>query len=705
MESYISHSHYDLVTPDGMIIELKSIDAKRRLATVKIENISPVFVGYQIEPRLVVFNLKSTLAQLGLNGVLSEYHYERKYNTAWVHVELRAINDLASNMLDLLTVGAYIGKLFAADERRRVRDPDYLMRMFGRSDRESLPLLSLGGLEGSGGLILEKIDGRTIAFISLLDGVLLYETSIYGFLPTLNLALCNNMHQTRQLLHLHHKWEKTLVRNVREKEILLVRTPPLHIRTVYARVVDSLLPQGFHHTSASVLQPDTHASGDIYELYGNSQQILNDIPLEFYTLEAHREHVFFADRDQLVASLEDSKALFDAFATAPPPTTELASVFVVKGEQLHALKAEDWIIREPFKHDFPGLSHPSRQALVVEKYIEHQPQYPFLKAIEEGLITSQGVLLSRHLPTPLLKRLLLNDLVQASLKRIYFEHPSASHGDFFSHEDRTMLLDLAKFGIPVYWVDRTSGHILQYILRPDKDAGMFVPLPLTERFRKSTFFGVYGSNLLASNFESELHNLLEGVMNLRERVNHPLLCRDTPLALVTGGGSGAMEVGNRVARSLGILSCANIVDFQAAEAVGIVAEQRVNPFIDIKMTYRLERFVERQAEFNLDFPIFLPGGIGMDFEYALEEARRKTGSFPSYPVLLFGSIDYWKRKVTSRFQLNRDTGTSKGSEWVSNCFYCIQNAEQGLSVYRKFFEGDLPIGKNGPVYELGFVHF
>lgn len=31
----------------------------------------------------------------------------------------------------MLKVGSWIGKLFAADERRRVRDPDYLSRMFG----------------------------------------------------------------------------------------------------------------------------------------------------------------------------------------------------------------------------------------------------------------------------------------------------------------------------------------------------------------------------------------------------------------------------------------------------------------------------------------------------------------------------------------------------------------------------------------------
>lgn len=700
MESYLVREHYDLVTPDGRIIQITPVDDRRKLATVLIEGISPAFIGYEIDQKLIFFNLKSTLAQLGLNGIGKEFHFDRKERKAEVKVELEAIGSLGKAMLELLGVGAYIGKLFAADDRRKVRDPDYLMRMFGRADRLGRPLLSLGGLEGSGALILEKIDGRTVAFISLRDGVMKYGPAVFGFLPTLAKALCKNMSHTRQLLHLHQKWEAGFSRTLPRDDILLVKTAPLHIRTVYAHVIDHFLPQGIYHTTANFLQPDTTASGDIYELFGTSHQIIDDIPLEFFTLEPHREHIFFADRDQLIASLEDSEAVFRAFATAPEPKL-LASVFLVKGTQMKDLKAKDWIVREPIKHDFPGLSHPARQAQVVEKYIEHQPAYPFLKAIEEGLITSQGVLLTRHFPTPLLKRMFLNDLIQRCLKRIYFQFPSQSHDGFFSHEDRAMLVDLAKFGIPVFWVDSFTKKILQYVLKPEKEAGLFVPLALVETFRKATFFGVYGSNLQEGNFEIELTKLLEGILQMRSEVKHPLLNQDTPLALLTGGGPGVMEVGNRVAKKVGILSCANIVDFRAADKA-VINEQKQNPHIDAKMTYRLDRLVERQAEFYLDIAIILPGGIGTDFEYTLEEVRRKTGGALPNPILLFGDAEYWKRKVSSRFRLNQETGSIKGSEWVSNCFYCIQTAEQGLKILKSFFEGRLAIGKEGPVYENGF---
>lgn len=701
MTSYLYPGHYDLVTPDGKIEKIEYIDAYNLRVSVVIEGISPAFTGYQIPLDQVVFNFKSTLAQIGLNGVGEEIAFDKKAHKAFVNVHISAIGLLAKEMLQNLTPGAYIGKLFAADERRRVRNPDYLARMFGRSDREGRPLLSLGGMHGSEHLFIDKIDGRIVAFLTLKNGRIDYEPSIQGFFQTVGSALKYPI-PLREFLRLHQKWIPNVPKTVSPNEILLVCSLPLHIRTVFGRVVDTLLPKGFRHTTANVLQPDTEASGDIYELFGNAAKEIYDIPLEFFTLEPHREHVFFSDRDQLQECLEDSKTIFDTFKTAPSPKEHRAAVFIVKGSQMLRIREDDWMITNPPQQPFPGITQRTRQSLMVERYIEQQPCYPFLKAIENGLITSQGVLFTRYFPSPLMKRMLLSYYVQSLLMGIYFQTPSRSHGYYFSQEDRAMLLDLVTFGIPIYWADETSGQILEYVQRPQKTSGMFVPLQKVEIFKKATFFGIYGSNLIEGNFENELKILLEGVLNMRTQVDHPLLGPDIPLALVTGGGPGAMEMGNRMAQQLDILSCANIVNFQLSSD-NVVNEQKQNPYVEAKMTYRLDHLVERQAEFYLDFPIFVMGGIGTDFELALEELRHKVGSRKFAPILLFGTPEYWKEKISRRYQCNLNSGTIKGSEWVSNSFFCIQQAQQGLEIYLDFFKGKLNIGPEGPVYPDGFV--
>lgn len=526
--------HYDLVSPDGMIEQLTPIDPFNAEAIVAIEDISPMFKGFQIPLSLVFFNIKSTLAQLGLEGMGIEYMLEPRSFSARVKVRLKAIGPYAKQLLALLEPGSYIGKLFAADDRRRVRDPEYLTRMFGRADRDGLPLLSLGGLQGSNELVLEKIEGRAVAFLSLLPGCVTYDASIEGLLPTIAVALKNPKISTRDIVQIHQHWHEEKLREVSENDILLVKTLPLHVRTVFGRVVQELLPEGIKHTTASILQPDTYASGDIYELFGTSDKEINDIPLEFYTLEPYREYVFYADRDQLQACLDDPNSLFKAFDTAPAPHHHLCATFVVKGEQLMNLTPKDWVATNPKHNDFPGLSHPARQALMVERYIEEQPSFPFLRAIEDNVITSQGILLLRHFPSPLMKRMLLGDRIQRCLKAIYFEFPSLSYGDYFSHEDRSLLNDLAKFAIPVFWCDRSSGKILEYIPKPEKDTGMFVPLDKIDMFTNATSFGLYGSNLLEGEFENVLTDLLKGLLDIRGEFDHPLSIRISHLPLLQG---------------------------------------------------------------------------------------------------------------------------------------------------------------------------
>ncbi|MBM3207386.1 MAG: hypothetical protein FJZ57_02110, partial [Chlamydiae bacterium] len=206
MESYLISDIYDLVTPDGKILSFERKGKRHAVATVSIDHISPAFRGFQIPQDQVFFNIKSTLAQIGMDAIGRSYELDKERKRANILLDIYARSTMSEAMLDFLGIGCYIGKLFAADETRKVRNPDYLHRMFNRIDRQGRPLLYLGNPNASNELTLEKIDGYTVAYLQLLEGTITYDSNSNGFLPTLGKALLNPNLKVRQILQLNQQW-------------------------------------------------------------------------------------------------------------------------------------------------------------------------------------------------------------------------------------------------------------------------------------------------------------------------------------------------------------------------------------------------------------------------------------------------------------------------------------------------------------------
>lgn len=695
----------DLISPDGYILEIQHFKASSHIRVrVDFLKLPSSFLGFSIDPKEVFFNLKNVLAQLGVESKLLSLNLSKKRRSAEAQIELFALGQVGTTLLKHLEVGAYIGKLFAADKERLVKTPSYLSRLFGRVARLSDPLLSFGEI-GKENFEIKTVDGRAVAYIPLEKGSYTYDHSISSMIPTIAKALKSPDIRLRKFIKICQKWEEKGKKYIKPNSLLLVRTKPLHIRTVFAHVVNSLLPEGFMHSSASILDHNTKESGNMYALYGNSPHSIKSIPLEFYCLHPYKENIFFSHRDQLQSCIKNPNILFKAMFSAPKPLDYKCATFVVKSSQLLCLKARDWLKQGPSKIKDKLLTEPTETLKKTQQLAQLDPSYQILKNIEEGHITSEGILLTRYFPSSFLKSHLINSRILEQLKHIYFEIPSETHGMYFSFLDRSMLIDLYRMGVSTFWLDKTSQNILQFSIKPNNEAGMFVPIEKVNAFKKSTMIGIYGSHLLHENIEHIITELLEGLLHLKYQANHPLLNRDTPLALVTGGGMGAMNIANEKAKELGILSCGQLVDFRIRRKGKIIHEEKSNPHLEAKMTYRLEQLIERQSDFRLDFPIFVKGGFGTDFELTLEQLRRNFVTISPTPVLLIGPVTYWKNKISPFFKTNLKEGTIPGFEWVSNCFYCIQNAKQGLSIYEKFANKTLPIGRKGPIYKEGLKCF
>ena len=162
-----------------------------------------------------------------------------------------------------------------------------------------------------------------------------------------------------------------------------------------------------------------------------------------------------------------------------------------------------------------------------------------------------------------------------------------------------------------------------------------------------------------------------------------------------------MAMANRAAASTeGYLSLGHSVDFSQTHYKRFVS----NPDLQGLMVYPYEELLARQADFKLDFPIIVQGGIGTDYEFNLELAVRKGQHNPT-PILLFGDPQHWGNKLTSTYQENLASGTIEQAKWIGNTVICVTTAEEALEVYRQYAAGTLEIGPEHPGYDKGFRVF
>ena len=111
------------------------------------------------------------------------------------------------------------------------------------------------------------------------------------------------------------------------------------------------------------------------------------------------------------------------------------------------------------------------------------------------------------------------------------------------------------------------------------------------------------------------------------------LLGEAGFTVITGGGPGSMEAGNRGAREAGATSVGLNIE--------LPFEQHVNPYVDVELEFSY--FFVRKVmlvKYSRAFVIF-PGGFGTMDEFFEALTLIQTGKVRDFPVVLFGG-DYWK---------------------------------------------------------------
>lgn len=155
--------------------------------------------------------------------------------------------------------------------------------------------------------------------------------------------------------------------------------------------------------------------------------------------------------------------------------------------------------------------------------------------------------------------------------------------------------------------------------------------------------------------------------------------------VVTGGGPGVMEAGNRGAADMGAPNIAlNIV---------LPHEQAPNLFVTPDLSFNFHYFATRKIHFLLRAKVIsvFPGGFGTMDEFFETLTLIQTGRMDRVPLLLFGR-EFWTKVLN--LEALAEAGTISPDD--TKLFSVVDTAEEGWDIVRQFY--NLPdLGEPKPI--------
>ena len=159
---------------------------------------------------------------------------------------------------------------------------------------------------------------------------------------------------------------------------------------------------------------------------------------------------------------------------------------------------------------------------------------------------------------------------------------------------------------------------------------------------------------------------------------------DDKIVVVTGGGPGIMEAGNRGAHEVGGKSIGlNIV---------LPHEQEPNPYITPKLCFQFHYFALRKMHFLMRSValVCFPGGFGTLDELFEVMTLTQTGKVRKRPIVLVGR-EFWSKLVNFAWLV--ETGMISASDM--QLFHLVDNADEAWQVLVQAFALDAPDSETG----------
>jgi uncharacterized protein (TIGR00730 family) len=215
-----------------------------------------------------------------------------------------------------------------------------------------------------------------------------------------------------------------------------------------------------------------------------------------------------------------------------------------------------------------------------------------------------------------------------------------------------------------------------------------VPRGVAEERLANAEIGADAQALARARMDLRMSRYYEEAREFAGLVTHASKKLDEKIVVVTGGGPGIMEAGNRGASEAGGPSIGlNIV---------LPHEQEPNPYITPKLCFQFHYFALRKMHFLMRSValVCFPGGFGTLDELFEVMTLTQTGKVRKRPIVLVGR-EFWSKLVN--FDWLVETGMIAASDL--KLFHLVDSAEEAWAVLVQAFGLDAPETQTGEFAE------